>query len=233
MHDPVGVASTPNIARPTPKQTTPSKVAMKIFTIENNFPLAEGNKSQLSALEIERPVVCCLPDTALQTRGRPYFSPAFADPCRCQLSVAVRIGRLGKCIGERFAYRYVDAVTVGAVFTATRLQEELAVCGLPWDVSKGFDNAAVVGTFKPVSSLDEINAAEFTLEEDERLVQSGSLAACRFTVAQLVAHISKVYLLRQGDIIFVGYPHAGHEAKLDSRLTGHLNGERLLSFLVK
>ena len=85
------------------------------------------------------PVVFTKCDSALITRGRPFFIPDYTQECEYETELVVRICRMGRSISERFAHRYYDAVTVGIDFTARDLQRKLRAQGLPWDIAKGFD----------------------------------------------------------------------------------------------
>ena len=51
-----------------------------------------------------------------------------------------------------FAHRYYDAVTVGIDFTARDLQRRFREAGNPWELCKGFDSSAAIGTFVPVAA---------------------------------------------------------------------------------
>lgn len=226
---------------------------MKIFAIANNYPLSYSlpvldNKAGSEAFIEERaePVVYAVPDTALLKDNRPFFIPDFARPCTYQASTVLRIGRLGKSIAQRFAHRYVDGITVGIAFTADNLWREAVAKGLPWDVSKGFDNAAVVGRFLPLDcasseELEHAAAQPFIVTErpqdsaDEVKTQDALLAHAepRFSPAALVAHLSRYYLLRQGDLIYTGFPCAPRVASIDHHLTVYLDGAQLLSFNIK
>ena len=64
---------------------------------------------------------------------------------------------MGKNIAERFAHRYYNEVTVGIDFTARDLQNKLRAQGLPWEISKAFDNSAVIGTFIPLEQAGDVN----------------------------------------------------------------------------
>jgi len=61
-----------------------------------------------------------------------------------EIEWVVRISKVGKYIEPRFAYSYLDAMTVGLDFTARDLQTELKNKGLPWERAKGFDGSAVL-----------------------------------------------------------------------------------------
>ena len=89
---------------------------MNIFVIHNNYPSAY-NKTDADAFIIEKPVIYTLTDTALTKDGKPFFIPDFASPCTFQMSLVLRISRLGRSISPRFAHRYYDALTVGVMFT--------------------------------------------------------------------------------------------------------------------
>ena len=95
---------------------------MKIFAAAMNYP--QHNKQEGEALynNVGKPVVYTKTDSALLKGGRPFFVPDEFGAIDGQAHMVVRICRLGKCIPERFAHRYYDAVTVGTDFTARELQ---------------------------------------------------------------------------------------------------------------
>ena len=65
-------------------------------------------------------------------------------------SVSTGWGRISL---PRFANRYYDAVTVGIDFTARDLQRKFREQGNPWELCKGFDSSAAIGTFCSGRSL--------------------------------------------------------------------------------
>ena len=73
----------------------------------------------------------------------------------------MRINRLGKNIASHFAHRYYDAVTVGIDFTARDLQRRFREAGNPWELCKGFDSSAAIGTFVPVERLADVQNLHF------------------------------------------------------------------------
>ena len=205
---------------------------MKIFAVHNNYAAENGNKTRESAFMYKEPVIYEMPDTALLKDNRPFFVPDYAMPCTYQVSLIVRVCRLGRHIAPNFARRYYDAMTVGVSFTADNLYRQCREAGLPWDVSKGFDGAAVCGTF---IELAEGMAADgkMRLEADGVTVQEAMTADSAFTVDEIVSHISKFYMLRQGDLIYTGYPCPPNVAKLNTRLTAWLDDTMVLGFNIK
>ncbi len=69
-----------------------------------------------------------------------------------ETEVVLKISKLGKSIPAKYAHRYYDEVTVGIDITARDIQNRNSAAGLPWELSKGFDGAAPLGRFIPVSS---------------------------------------------------------------------------------
>ncbi len=206
---------------------------MNIYIVHNNFTPVAGNKLLNPALIKGSPVFYSLPETALLRGGKPFFVPDFAVPCSYQAGLVLRICRLGRSVSVRFARRYYDAVSVGVSFTSDTLYQQCRDYGLPWDMAKGFDGAAAVGEFRPLREEENADALQFTLEADGKTVQSGTNVAAAFTADEVVSYISQFCLLRQGDLIYLGFPCPSGIVRLDSRLTATLNGDKVLGFNVK
>ena len=127
---------------------------MKIIAVGMNYAL--HNKELGHTMENKEPVIFMKPDSAILKDGKPFFIPDFSNEIHYETEVVVRICRLGKNIAPRFAHRYYDAVTVGIDFTARDLQRKFRKAGNPWELCKGFDNSAAIGTFV---SLEQVGGA--------------------------------------------------------------------------
>ena len=130
---------------------------MKIIAVGMNY--AQHNKELGHTQENSEPVIFMKPDSAILKDGKPFFVPDFSHEVHYETEVVVRICRLGKNIAPRFAHRYYDAVTVGIDFTARDLQRKFREAGNPWELCKGFDNSAAIGTF---ISLEQAQQEEKT-----------------------------------------------------------------------
>lgn len=205
---------------------------MKIFGIGMNY--AEHNKElHNTLLYTDEPVVFTKADSALLSGGKPFFVPSYTQQCEYETELVVRISHLGRSISERFAHRYYDEVTVGIDFTARDLQKRLCAQGLPWDLCKGFDGSAVVGTFVPVSRFDDVQDLHFHLSVNGSVVQRGHTADMIHRVDKLVSYISQFFTLKTGDLIFTGTPAGVGQVHIDDHIEGYLEGEKLLEFNVK
>ena len=206
---------------------------MKIFAVGMNY--LEHNKELHNSLYIqEEPVIFTKADSALLTRGRPFFIPDFTQRCDYETELVVRICRLGRSIPQRFAHRYYDAVTVGIDFTARDVQERLRAKGLPWEICKGFDGSAAIGRFVAKESLGkDIQDLSFHLNINGTTVQSGHTADMIHTVDEIVSYVSRFFTLKTGDLIFTGTPAGVGPVHIDDHLEGWLEEDKVLEFNVK
>ena len=204
---------------------------MKIFGIGMNY--AAHNKELNNTFLPTEPVIFSKPESALTRDGKPFFVPDFAERFDYETEIVVRINKLGKNIAERFAHRYYDELTVGIDFTARDLQGKLRSEGLPWEICKGFDGSAAIGTFVNKAELPEIQNLNFRLDIDGQTVQNGWTGDMIFSVDRIISYVSQFFTLKTGDLIFTGTPvgvGAVHENQL---LEGFVEDRKLLELKVK
>lgn len=205
---------------------------MKIIAVGMNY--AAHNKELNNTLLLpEKPVIFMKPDSAILKDGKPFFIPDFSRRIDYETELVVRICRLGKHIAPRFARRYYDAVTVGLDFTARDLQEEFRSKGLPWELCKGFDDSAVLGSFVSLQTLPSVQELNFHLEVDGQVVQQGNTADMLFGVDEIIAYVSQFCTLKIGDLIFTGTPVGVGPVEVGQHLQGYLEGEKVLDFYVR
>lgn len=205
---------------------------MKIFVVANNF--LKGNNAGENALYDQwEPVVFMKADSSLLRAGKPFFVPDFMGRIGFEGHVAVRISRLGKSIGERFAHRYYDAMTLGVDFTALDIYDRARREGLPWDVAKGFDGAAGIGEWMPKEQVADPQAVSFSLAVNGEERQRSSTASLVAGIDRLIAYISQFFTLKTGDLLLTGTPVGGGEVHVGDRLEGWLEGKKVLDIKCK
>lgn len=92
-------------------------------------------------------------DASLLSNRKPMFRPDWSSDIRATHCTVVRISRLGKCIEERFASRYYDAVAPGVDFIAMDHVES------DYSRATAFDASLCVGEWTSAIPSDEINRA--------------------------------------------------------------------------
>lgn len=204
---------------------------MKIIAVGMNY--AEHNRELHHDTEQKEPTLFMKSDSSLLKDGKPFFIPDFSTNVHYETELVVRIDRLGKNIAERFAHRYYSEVTVGIDFTARDLQNRLRSQGLPWEISKAFDNSAAIGTFIPVDRAGDVNRIPFRLDIDGTPVQKGNTSDMIFSVDRIIAYASRFFTLKIGDLIYTGTPAGVGPVKIGDHLEGYLGENKLLDFFVR
>ena len=204
---------------------------MKIFAIGLNY--ASHNNEMKRTFESEEPVVFMKHDTAILKGGKPFFLTDFSEEMHYETELVVKISRLGKNIAERFAHRYYEEVTVGIDFTARDLQKKQKEKGLPWEISKAFDNSAALGTFILKEEAGDVNNIDFHLDINGKLVQQGNTSDMIYSVDKIISYISRFFTLKIGDILFTGTPAGVGPVNVNDHLQGYLGDKKLLDFRIK
>ncbi len=203
---------------------------MKILCIGRNY--VDHAKELNNPLPSE-PVVFLKPETALLRTNKPFFIPDFAEEFHYEVELVIRINRLGKNIGIKFAHRYYDEIGIGIDFTARDLQNSLKKKGLPWEKSKAFDNSAALSKFVPITKFKDVQNINFRLDINGEKRQEGNSSLMIFKVDEIISHLSKYFTLKMGDLIYTGTPAGVGTVKIDDRLQLYIEDELMLDFMIK
>jgi 2-keto-4-pentenoate hydratase/2-oxohepta-3-ene-1,7-dioic acid hydratase in catechol pathway len=203
---------------------------MKIFCVGRNY--VEHAKELGNDVPVE-PVIFLKPKSAFLQPHMPFYYPEFTNELHYEAELVLRVSKNGKYIQERHASKYYNAFTVGIDFTARDLQQQLKEKGLPWEISKAWDNSAAVGKFidiKPGMNLGNIN---FCLYKNKEMVQQANSSQMIFTFDQIVAYVSQFFSLNIGDLIFTGTPVGVGECVVGDILEGFIENDSLLEVEIK
>ena len=205
---------------------------MKIFAVGMNYV---GYNKSLSEplLKQDDPVIFTKADSSLLKDRKPFFIPDELGTIEYEAEVVVRVCRLGKSISERFASRYYDAVTVGIDFTARDLLRKLSQQGLPWDMSKSFDGAAVLGEWISKDKFLDIQRLRFHLDVNGETMQEGCTSDMIYKVDEIISYVSRFFTLKTGDLIYTGCPVSGIPVHIDDRLEGYIEERKVLDLHCK
>ena len=194
---------------------------------------AAHNKELHHTLDLTEPTIFMKSDSSLLKDGKPFFIPDFSSEIHYETELVIKVDRLGKNIAERFAHRYYHEVTVGIDFTARDWQRRLRAQGLPWELSKSFDNSAAIGTFIPLAEAGNVNDLSFRLDLNGKTVQEGHTREMLFSVDRIIAYVSRFFTLKIGDLIYTGTPAGVGPVHIGDRLEGYLGDRKLLDFHVR
>ncbi|MDO6518847.1 fumarylacetoacetate hydrolase family protein [Zobellia galactanivorans] len=203
---------------------------MKLICIGRNYA---AHIAELANERPEEPVVFIKPDSAILPKEQDFYIPEFSNDIHYEVEVLVKINKVGKHINEKFAHKYYSEVGLGIDFTARDLQSKLKEKGLPWEKAKGFDGAAVIGEWLPKTDFEDLNRINFSLFKNGEEVQKGNTSLMLWKIDELVAYVSRFFMLKKGDIIFTGTPSGVGRIEANDYLSGVLEGHELFHLKVK
>lgn len=203
---------------------------MKIICIGRNYT---AHIAELQNEKPEEPVVFIKPDSSVLSKQQDFYIPEFSNDVHYEVEVLVKIKKVGKHISEEFAPSYYDEIGLGIDFTARDLQSKLKEKGLPWEKAKGFDGAAVIGEWLPKTQFNNLNDLNFKLVKNGEVVQQGNTSLMLWKIDEIIAYVSKFFMLKKGDVIFTGTPAGVGKISPNDYLSGSLENKELFTLKIK
>ncbi|HAS43150.1 MAG TPA: 2-hydroxyhepta-2,4-diene-1,7-dioate isomerase [Microscillaceae bacterium] len=204
---------------------------MKILAIGRNYV---AHIEELGNERPEEPVVFTKPNTALLTKNKPFYYPDFTQDIHHEVELVLRICRNGKYIDEKFAHKYYDAIGVGIDLTARDLQAKAKKKGLPWAIAKGFNGSAPLSDhFVPIEEIPDVKNINFRMEINGEIRQQGNTSKMIFSFEEIIAYLSKFFLLQKGDLIFTGTPEGVGPIQVGDTITAYFEDRPMLETAVK
>ena len=176
----------------------------RIYCVGRNF--AEHAREMGAEAPKGTPVIFMKPGDAVVSDGRvPY--PGMTRELHHEVELVVALGRDARGeLDAEAAMALVFGYGVGIDLTRRDLQAVAKEQRLPWDIAKGFDGSAPVSALVPIAQAGEIAAQRLWLEVNGELRQQAPLSDMIFSVADILVHLSRLYALRAGDLVFMGTP---------------------------
>lgn len=134
----------------------------------------------------------------------PY--PPITQNLHHEVELVVVLQRGGADIAEDDALDHVYGYAVGNDLTRRDMQAAAKAKGAPWDMAKGFDKSAVIGTVHPVKEVGHLTSGAVRCTVDGDIRQNGDLSQMVWSVPEIIATLSRTVTLEEGDIIMTGTP---------------------------
>lgn len=203
---------------------------MKIICIGRNFvDHAKELKNEIP----KEPLFFLKPDSSILPKRNPFYIPNFSNNIHYEVELVVKICKLGKNIGLKFAPDYYKEIGLGIDFTARDIQDKCKAKGHPWEIAKSFDQSAVISNQfinKQDLSLNELN---FSLIKNDEIVQKGTTSDMIFSIDQIICYVSKFMTLKIGDLIFTGTPKGVGKVNIGDTLIGKIEDKEMFKTKIK
>ncbi len=173
----------------------------RVFCIGRNY--AEHVRELSNVIPI-KPVVFIKPATCLVKPGERIHFPKHGKMLHHEVEIVVKIGREGRATKEEEALSFISAFTVGLDLTLRDVQEDLKKKGLPWEIAKAFEQSAPIGEFVPYDQSLDLKHISFGCKVNGIERQRGNTGEMIFSFERLLVELSKIWVLRPGDLIYTG-----------------------------
>lgn len=134
----------------------------------------------------------------------PVVLPAVAHEVDYEAELVVVIGKGGRRIRKEDAFQYVAGYTVGNDVSARDWQKGRP--GGQWLLGKTPDTFAPTGPYLVTADEIDPHNLKIQLRLNGETMQSSSTRELIFGIDELIAHMSQLFALQPGDLIFTGTP---------------------------
>lgn len=162
-----------------------------------------------------------LPDTAILKNRKPFFVPDFADNWEYRVAIAYRVSRLGKNIATKFASRYYDAATIALVAVPVDFDNLTKHSAM----ATAFDDAVAIGDWVPIEET-----ASLQISVGGKAI---TLSAEDVAIDKVVAHLSRYFTFKIGDIVVPLVTDVTLPIALDRTITGEMKNTEVLNLKIK
>lgn len=138
--------------------------------------------------------------------GTPVPYPPLTSDLHHEVELVVALDKGGSDIAPATALDHVFGYAVGLDLTRRDVQAEAKKLARPWATAKAFAASAPIGAIVPASRIGHPAAGRITAEVGGAIRQDGDIEQMIWGVADIIAHLSRWFVLAPGDVIFTGTP---------------------------
>ncbi|MEN0103162.1 MAG: fumarylacetoacetate hydrolase family protein [Curtobacterium sp.] len=171
----------------------------------------------------EPPFFFTKPADAIVVDGADTPYPTMTGQLEHEVELVAAIGIGGADVPVESAIDHVWGYAVGLDLTRRDLQAEAKRLGRPWDLAKGFDASAPIGVLVPAATVDPTRGS-IALDVDGAPRQRGDLADQIWSVAEVIATLSRFVTLAPGDLVMTGTPDGVGAIDRGAVLRGTIDG---------
>lgn len=194
----------------------------RIFCVGRNY--ADHAKEMGHEVDREAPFYFTKSPAHLIGSGSTIPYPPGTADFHHEMEFVVAIGASGFRVAEADAMGLVLGYAAGLDMTRRDLQGAAKDKRRPWDTGKDFENAAVIGPITRAADFGAPGPQAISLHVNGKPVQQAHLSDMVWSVAELIAHLSTLYHLQPGDLIFTGTPAGVGPVSPGDVLHGEVDG---------
>lgn len=213
---------------PSPQPVVPVAGTDAVFPVRRIFCVGQNYAAHAREMGSDpsrtEPVFFTKPGDTVVASGSTVPYPSMTENLHYEIELVVALGGGGADIPEAEALSRVFGYAAGIDLTRRDLQAAAKKAGAPWDMGKGFDRSAPIGTIAPASAIGHPAAGGIRLAVNGALRQNSDLSDMIWSVAAIISRLSRFVELRAGDLIFTGTPEGVGAIQRGDVLEGSIDG---------
>jgi len=199
-----------------------SYAVRRIYCVGRNY--AEHAREMGFEPERESPFFFTKPADAIALDGATIAYALATQNLHHEVELVAAIGKSGVNIARESALEHVYGYAVGIDMTRRDLQLAARDKGRPWDVGKAFDESAPISAIHQSGEIGHPHAGAIRLSVNGQLRQNADLNQLLCPVADLVVELSRLFVLKPGDLIYTGTPAGVGPVTTGDELHGSIEG---------
>jgi fumarylpyruvate hydrolase len=213
------LAATPSVPLAGEENRYPVR---RVFCVGRNY---EAHAREMGDTEQrEAPMWFTKAPAAICLAGGTIPYPPGTANCHYEMELVAAIGASGFRVSADEAAALVFGYACGLDLTRRDLQNAAKAKGLPWDIGKDFENAAVIGPITRADPFGAPGSQRIVLKQNGTVRQEARLSEMTWNVPELIAHLSSLYHLEPGDLIYTGTPAGVGPIAAGDVLEGTIDG---------
>ena len=138
--------------------------------------------------------------------GRDFPYPSLSSNVHYEVEFVVALKHGGANIAVEDALDCVWGYAVGIDMTRRDVQDVAKKMSRPWEAAKAFEASAPVSALVAATDAGHLDQGAIWLDVNGTRRQSGDLNQMIWKVPEIIAELSKLFVLAPGDIILTGTP---------------------------
>ena len=193
----------------------------RVYCVGRNY---ESHAREMGHDSREAPFFFFKPATAIIPSGSELPYPPKTSDLHYEMELVVALKSGGTDIPVDGALEHVFGYAPGLDMTRRDLQVEARKAGRPWETGKSFESAAPCGAIRSVEETGHPDSASIWLKVNGEPRQNGDIAELIWNVPEVISHLSGLFTLRAGDLIYTGTPAGVSAVRPGDALHGGIDG---------
>lgn len=194
----------------------------RIFCVGRNY---EAHAAEMGAV-VDRDAPFYFtksPTTLVMAEGEIAYAP-LTENYHYEMELVFALKSGGTKIAEADALSHIYGCAAGLDMTRRDLQNKAKENRKPWDTAKDVDESAVITPLRQMAEVPSVASGRIHLSQNGTVKQDADLSEMVWSVPEIIADLSTMYKLQQGDVIYMGTPAGVGAVSRGDVLAGGVEG---------